>query len=45
MKFDKMIVFATLFASLFITACATVTPIELTNARSAYGRASAGPAA
>jgi outer membrane protein OmpA-like peptidoglycan-associated protein len=32
-------------AAFFVTACATVTPIELTNARTAYGRASAGPAA
>jgi outer membrane protein OmpA-like peptidoglycan-associated protein len=32
-------------AFLFIAACATVTPVELTDARTAYGRASAGPAA
>src|ERR1700758_2387854 len=30
---------------LFGAACATATPIELTNARAAYARASAGPAA
>jgi len=29
---------------LFIAGCATVTPVELTNARAAYTRASAGPA-
>jgi outer membrane protein OmpA-like peptidoglycan-associated protein len=32
-------------AACFVTACATVTPIELTNARTAYGRASVSPAA
>ncbi|HEY2899240.1 MAG TPA: OmpA family protein [Polyangia bacterium] len=31
--------------AVFATACATTTPIELTNARSAYSRASLGPAA
>jgi outer membrane protein OmpA-like peptidoglycan-associated protein len=31
--------------TLFAAACATTTPVELTNARLAYGRASAGPAA
>lgn len=31
--------------SIFGIACATATPVELTNARTAYNRASAGPAA
>jgi outer membrane protein OmpA-like peptidoglycan-associated protein len=31
--------------SVFAAACATTTPVELSNARSAYARASAGPAA
>ncbi len=31
--------------TMFASACATVTPIELTNARVAYARASSGPAA
>jgi len=31
--------------AIFLAACATVTPVELTNARAAYTRASAGPAA
>ena len=35
----------TLSLSLGAAACATATPIELTNARAAYSRASAGPAA
>src|SRR3954469_3493804 len=34
-----------LAVALLATACATVTPVELTNARTAYARASAGPAA
>jgi outer membrane protein OmpA-like peptidoglycan-associated protein len=34
-----------LIAGLFATACATTTPVELTDARVAYARASAGPAA
>jgi outer membrane protein OmpA-like peptidoglycan-associated protein len=33
------------FVILFSTACATTTPVELNNARAAYDRASAGPAA
>ncbi len=36
---------APIILTLFATACATVTPVELKNARTAYGRASAGPAA
>jgi len=32
-------------AALVVTACATVTPVELINARTAYARASTGPAA
>jgi outer membrane protein OmpA-like peptidoglycan-associated protein len=35
----------TLILPLLAAACATTTPIELTNARAAYSRASAGPAA
>lgn len=31
--------------TIFATACATTTPVELSNARIVYGRASAGPAA
>src|SRR3954463_10747505 len=34
-----------LFAAMFATACATATPVELSNARLAYVRASTGPAA
>src|ERR1700690_138486 len=50
MNFDKTFRRARLLATpalaaLLVAACATVTPIELTNARTAYGRASAGPAA
>jgi outer membrane protein OmpA-like peptidoglycan-associated protein len=35
----------TVAGALFATACATSMPVELSNARVAYGRASAGPAA
>src|SRR3954466_14127864 len=35
----------TVVATLFATACATTMPVELSNARVAYGRASTGPAA
>lgn len=31
--------------AIFVTACASAPPVELTNARTAYSRASAGPAA
>jgi outer membrane protein OmpA-like peptidoglycan-associated protein len=34
-----------LIATVLVAACATTTPVELTNARTAYARASAGPAA
>ena len=35
---------AAALAVMLAAGCATVTPVELTNARTAYGRASAGPA-
>jgi outer membrane protein OmpA-like peptidoglycan-associated protein len=38
-------IIGTLFGTLFATACATTAPIELINARTAYNRAAAGPAA
>lgn len=35
---------AAALAVMLVAGCATVTPVELTNARTAYGRAAAGPA-